>query len=178
MAVMLSAQCTDKRINMVTPALFRRYPTAKDMALSNADEILPFIKSVTYPNAKARHLWEMSVKLTEMYDGNVPDTLEALQTLPGVGRKTANVILATIFGKPAMPVDTHVFRVTHRLGLVPESAKTPDETERILRKNIPEEMLSKAHHWFLLHGRYVCTAKKPLCDTCELATYCQKATAK
>ena len=171
-AVMLSAQCTDKRVNMVTPALFRRFPTPKEMSLSSFDEILSYIKSISYPNAKAQHLLEMSRKLMTDFDGTVPDDFEKLQTLPGVGRKTANVVCAVAFHQPAMPVDTHVFRVANRLGLT-INAKNPHESEMTLRKHIPENLLSKAHHWLLLHGRYTCTARNPHCLQCDLYSFCK-----
>ncbi len=169
-AVILSAQCTDKRVNMVTPALFERFPDPASMAAATAEEIYALIKSVSYPNNKAKHLRDMARKLTEDFNGEVPADMELLQTLPGVGRKTANVIMAVAFGQPAMPVDTHVFRVTNRIGLV--TAKTPLETEKQLVKSIPTRILSKAHHWFILHGRYVCTARKPKCDECGIKHWC------
>lgn len=172
-AVMLSAQCTDKRVNMVTPALFRRFPDAAAMARGTFEEILSYVKSVSYPNAKAEHLCAMAKILDEKFAGEVPDTMEELTTLPGVGRKTANVMLAVAFGKPAMPVDTHVFRVANRIGLV-NHTKTPEETEKRLVKGIPSEKLSRAHHWLLLHGRYVCVAKKPKCEVCGIAAWCKR----
>lgn len=172
-AVMLSAQCTDKRVNQVTPALFERYPDIYSLANGTEEDILEYIKSVSYPNAKALHLLQMAKIVVEKCDGIIPSTLEALTSLPGVGRKTANVMLAVAFGKPAMPVDTHVFRVSHRLGLADE-AKNPLQTEMILRQYIPENILSDAHHWLLLHGRYVCTALAPKCDECGIRDYCKE----
>lgn len=173
-AVVLSAQCTDKRINQVTPELFRRYPTAKDMAGAEADEVFEYIKSVSYPNAKARHLVQMARALVEKHDGEVPSDMNALLDLPGVGRKTANVIQAVAFGKSTMAVDTHVFRVSHRLGLVSKKDDTPYKVEKTLMKFIPEDDIPDAHHWLLLHGRYVCTSRKPHCDKCGLEAVCPK----
>lgn len=173
-ATMLSAQCTDKRVNMVTPELFRHYPDAKTMAQAEADDVLEYISSVSYPNAKAKHLVEMARMLMSDFNGEVPQTMEDLQRLPGVGRKTANVIQAVAYGKGAMPVDTHVFRVSHRLGLVSEKANTPLKVEMELRKNIAEEVRADAHHWLLLHGRYVCQSRKPKCDVCPFTTFCPK----
>jgi endonuclease-3 len=170
-AVILSAQCTDKRVNLTTPALFERYPSPESMASGNVEDIYQLIKSISYPNNKAKHLHAMAQKLVTDFRGEVPEDLDALQTLPGVGRKTANVIRAVAFEKPAMPVDTHVFRVANRIGLV-KQAKTPLETEKQLVKHIPSVLLSKAHHWFILHGRYVCTARKPQCDTCGIRSWC------
>jgi endonuclease-3 len=174
-AVILSAQCTDKRINQVTPELFRRYPDATSMALAEADEVLEYIKSVSYPNSKAEHLVKMARKLVENFDGEVPSDMNALLDLPGVGRKTANVIQSVAFGKSTMAVDTHVFRVSHRLGLVPENANTPYKVELVLSKNIPAEDIPRAHHWLLLHGRYVCTSRKPHCERCGLSAVCPSA---
>ena len=171
-AVVLSAQCTDKRVNMVTPALFEAYPTPSDMAAATEDEVLTYVRSVSYPNAKARHLVALAQKLMENFGGEVPSTLEELTTLPGVGRKTANVVMSVVHGKPTMAVDTHVFRVSHRLGLVPESAKTPLAVELCLVKNIPEAIIPRAHHWLILHGRYVCKALRPDCLNCGLAEVC------
>ena len=173
-AVVLSAQCTDKRINQVTPDLFAHYPDAKSMAKAEEEEVFEWIKSVSYPNAKAKHLVEMARVLMEKFDGEVPSTLDELLTLPGVGRKTANVIQSVAFGKATLAVDTHVFRVAHRLGLVSKSDNTPYKVEMALTKYIPEEDIPNAHHWLLLHGRYVCTARKPHCDKCELASFCAK----
>jgi endonuclease-3 len=173
-AVVLSAQCTDKRINQVTPDLFAHYPDAKSMAKAEEEEVFEWIKSVSYPNAKAKHLVEMARVLMDKFDGEVPNTLDELLTLPGVGRKTANVIQSVAFGKATLAVDTHVFRVAHRLGLVSKSDNTPYKVEMALTKYIPEEDIPNAHHWLLLHGRYVCTARKPHCDKCELASFCAK----
>lgn len=171
-AVVLSAQCTDKRVNMTTPALFERFPDVFSMAEGSVDEIFKLIKSISYPNNKARHLSAMSKKLVADFNGIVPDDMELLQTLPGVGRKTANVIEAVAFGRPSMPVDTHVFRVSERIGLV-TGAKTPLETEKQLVKNIPSEILSTAHHWLILHGRYTCMARTPKCKECGIAPFCR-----
>lgn len=173
-ATLLSAQCTDKRINQVTPELFRRYPDAKAMSKAEESEIFDYIKSVSYPNAKAHHLSEMSKMIIDKFGGNVPTVFEDLVTLPGVGRKTANVIEAVAFGKAAMAVDTHVFRVSHRLGLVPKSATTPYLVEKELVKNIPDDIIPKAHHWILLHGRYICTSRKPHCEKCPFDDICPK----
>lgn len=171
-AVILSAQCTDKRVNKITPELLEKYPTARDMAKSTTDEVYEFIKSCSYPNNKAKHLIGMSKKLVEEFNEVVPSDINSLQKLPGVGRKTANVIAAVAFNQPAMPVDTHVFRVSERIGLVSNS-KTPLETEKQLVKNIPDNIIPLAHHWLILHGRYVCQARKPLCDECGLWEYCK-----
>ena len=165
-AVVLSAQCTDKRVNQVTPELFAHYPDARTMAEADEAEIYEYVKSVSYPNAKARHLVELSRMLVDEYGGEVPNDFDALLRLPGVGRKTANVMQAVAFGQSAMPVDTHVYRVSHRLGLVPSTADTPLKVEKMLVKHIPAEDLARAHHWLLLHGRYVCTSRKPHCDKC------------
>ena len=173
-AVVLSAQCTDKRVNQVTPELFAHYPDAQAMAEADESEIYEYVKSVSYPNAKARHLVELSRMLVDEYGGEVPNDFDALLRLPGVGRKTANVMQAVAFGQSAMPVDTHVYRVSHRLGLVPSTADTPLKVEKMLVKHIPAEDLARAHHWLLLHGRYVCTSRKPLCDKCELSDICPK----
>ena len=174
-AVILSAQCTDKRINQVTPALFRRYPDAKSMAKAGVEDVLEYISSVSYPNSKAEHLVKMARLLTERHDGEVPSDMNLLLDLPGVGRKTANVIQSVAFGKSTMAVDTHVFRVSHRLGLVPKSADTPYKVEQALVKNIPAEDIPRAHHWLLLHGRYVCTSRKPHCGKCNLSSICPSA---
>lgn len=171
-AVMLSAQCTDKRVNMVTPALFKQYPDAKSMAQTSVTEILDFISSISYPNSKAQHLHDMAVMLEKEFQGVVPNTPEKLQRLPGVGRKTANVMMAVAFDQPAMPVDTHVFRVSNRIGLT-NNGKTPLDVERVLVKHIPTDLLSKAHHWLLLHGRYTCTARAPKCDQCGISEFCK-----
>jgi endonuclease-3 len=174
-AVILSAQCTDKRINQVTPALFQRYPDAKSMAKAEVEDVLEYISSVSYPNSKAEHLVKMARLLTERHDGEVPSDMNLLLDLPGVGRKTANVIQSVAFGKATMAVDTHVFRVSHRLGLVPKSADTPYKVEQALVKNIPAEDIPRAHHWLLLHGRYVCTSRKPHCGKCDLSSICPSA---
>jgi len=171
-AVMLSAQCTDKRVNMVTPALFEAFPTAEAMAAATEEDVLEYVKSVSYPNSKARHLVEAARQLVERFGGEVPETLEELTSLPGVGRKTANVVMSVAFGQARMAVDTHVFRVSHRLGLVSEQAKTPLAVELELVKNIPEADIPRAHHWLILHGRYVCTALKPHCLECGLKHTC------
>lgn len=173
-ATLLSAQCTDKRINQVTPPLYARYPDAKTMAQAEVEEVLEYIRSVSYPNAKAKHLVEMSRKLVSDFGGEVPSEMEQLTTLPGVGRKTANVLRAVWFGKPTMAVDTHVYRVSHRLGLVPSSANTPRKVEDYLVKHIPETDIPSAHHWLLLHGRYVCKSAKPLCEKCPFDKICPK----
>lgn len=170
-AVILSAQCTDKRVNMVTPALLARFPDPLSMSRSDQAEIYSYIKSISYPNNKAAHLLGMARMLQSDFGGQVPDTVEDLMRLPGVGRKTANVIASVIFDKPAMAVDTHVFRVSARLGLT-QGAKTPLEAEKQLVAHIPEDMLGKAHHWLILHGRYVCTARKPHCGECGLSELC------
>ena len=170
-AVVLSAQCTDKRVNMVTPALFAAYPTAEAMAQASEEDIFSYIHSVSYPNNKSHHLAGLSRMLVEEFGGEVPDDRDQLQRLPGVGRKTANVVEAVYFDRPAMPVDTHVFRVANRIGLTVNS-KTPLQTERELVKYIPEQLLPKAHHWLILHGRYVCQARKPKCGECGLTEVC------
>lgn len=172
-AVILSAQCTDKRVNMITPALFRDFPTAEAMAATTPDVVYEYIRSVSYPNNKAKHLVGMAQMLVRDYEGQVPNTLEELVKLPGVGRKTANVIQSVVFHKAAMAVDTHVFRVSHRIGLVPGTCTTPLATEKHLTRYIPEALIPKAHHWLILHGRYVCTARNPKCDKCGLNGICQ-----
>lgn len=173
-AVILSAQCTDKRVNMVTPRLFNDYPTAEAMALATPEVIFDYIRTVSYPNSKARHLVGMAKMLLTEYQGEVPDTLEQLVKLPGVGRKTANVVQAVVYRKAAMAVDTHVFRVSHRIGLVPKSCTTPYAVERHLVKHIPEALIPKAHHWLILHGRYVCQARRPKCEGCGLLGICRQ----
>ena len=177
-AVMLSAQCTDKRINQVTPELFRRFPDAQSMAQVEADEVLEYIKSVSYPNAKADHLVKMARIVTERFGGEIPNDMDQLLTLPGVGRKTANVVQSVAFGKATLAVDTHVFRVSHRLGLVSDKDNTPYKVEMVLTKYVPEEDIPRAHHWLLLHGRYVCTARKPHCERCDLSGVCPSADRK
>lgn len=174
-AVILSAQCTDKRINQVTPELFRHYPDAQTMAQAEVDDILEYIRSVSYPNSKAEHLVMMARQLVERHQGEVPADMNQLLDLSGVGRKTANVIQSVAFGKSTMAVDTHVFRVSHRLGLVPKSADTPYKVECQLVKNIPAEDIPRAHHWLLLHGRYVCTSRRPHCERCALSGVCPSA---
>ena len=174
-AVILSAQCTDKRINQVTPELFRHYPDARSMALAEPKDVLEYIKSVSYPNAKSEHLVKMARMVVERHDGEVPSDMNLLLDLPGVGRKTANVIQSVAFGKATMAVDTHVFRVSHRLGLVSPKDDTPFKVEQALTKNIPAEDVPRAHHWLLLHGRYVCTARKPHCEKCDLKGVCPSA---
>lgn len=173
-AVVLSAQCTDKRINAVTPRLFADFPTPEVMAATTPEVIYEYIKSVSYPNNKAKHLVGLSQMLVKEFNGEVPSTLEALTRLPGVGRKTANVIQAVAFGKAALAVDTHVFRVSHRLGLVPKRCTTPYSVEMALRKYIPENQVAASHYWLLLHGRYTCTARKPKCDHCGLSALCPR----
>lgn len=171
-AVMLSAQCTDKRVNMVTPALFAAYPTPETLAAATSDEVFEYVKSVSYPRSKAEHLVEMAQRLVAVYDSRVPDNIEDLQTLQGVGRKTANVVCAVIWNQPTMAVDTHIFRVSERIGLTTNS-KNPLQTEKQLVRYIPEEVIPKAHHWLLLHGRYVCQARKPRCEECGIKEYCR-----
>lgn len=170
-AVILSAQCTDKRVNMTTPAFFERFPDAKSLSEATQDEVYQLIKSISYPNNKAKNLIGMANGLMADFDGVVPDNIDDLQKLPGVGRKTANVVVAVAFDKPAMPVDTHVFRVSARIGLS-KNAKTPYETEMQLVEHIPQKVLSKAHHWLILHGRYVCLARKPKCEECGIKQIC------
>lgn len=171
-AVVLSAQCTDKRVNMTTPRLFARFPTAESMAQASIDEIFGYIRSISYPNSKAAYLSGIAKRLQSDFGGQVPDNVEQLQTLPGVGRKTANVVASVAFGQQRMAVDTHVFRISERLGLTTGS-KSPLQTELELTKHIPADLIPKAHHWLILHGRYVCMARKPKCDTCGLRPYCR-----
>lgn len=171
-AVMLSAQCTDKRVNMVTPALFAAYPTPEALAKATSEEVFEYVKSVSYPRSKSEHLVEMAQRLVEVYHGIVPDNIEDLQTLQGVGRKTANVVCAVIWNQPTMAVDTHIFRVSERLGLTTNS-KNPLQTEKALVKYIPTTIIPKAHHWLLLHGRYVCQARKPKCEQCGISEFCR-----
>lgn len=172
-AVVLSAQCTDKRINLVTPRLFADFPVPEAMAATTPEVIYDYIKSVSYPNNKAKHLVGLAKMLVERFGGEVPSTLEELTQLPGVGRKTANVIQAVAFGKAALAVDTHVFRVSHRLGLVPQRCTTPYSVEMELKKHIPEQLVASSHYWLLLHGRYTCLARKPKCDKCGLRDVCK-----
>lgn len=171
-AVILSAQCTDKRVNMITPALFEAFPTPEVMAAASPEAVLEYVKSVSYPNNKARHLVGMAKMLTEEFGGVVPSDTDLLQKLPGVGRKTANVIAAVAYNKAAMPVDTHVFRVSNRIGLT-NNSKTPLETEKVLVRHIPGPLLPVAHHWLILHGRYVCRARKPDCLNCGISPWCK-----
>ena len=171
-AVVLSAQCTDKRVNLVMPALLAEFPTAAHLGAATADDIFPFIRSVSYPNNKAKHLAGLGRMLTEDFAGEVPSVVDELQRLPGVGRKTANVVVSVIYNQPAMAVDTHVFRVSHRIGLVPKAATTPLAVEKALVKYIPKELIAKAHHWLILHGRYICVARSPKCSACPLASSC------
>lgn len=171
-AVILSAQCTDKRVNMVTPHLFEDYPNAEAMSCATPEVIYEYVKSISYPNNKAKHLVEMSKMLLKEYQGNVPSDLDQLIKLPGVGRKTANVIQSVVWNKPTMAVDTHVFRVSHRIGLVPGTCTTPLSVEKMLTKYFPEDIIPKAHHWLILHGRYVCIARSPKCDKCGLKGIC------
>ena len=174
-AVILSAQCTDKRVNLITPPLFRDFPTPEALAATTPETIFEYIRSVSYPNNKAKHLVGMAQMLVKEFGSEEPDTREELIKLPGVGRKTANVIQSVVFNKAAMAVDTHVFRVSHRIGLVPRSCTTPLATEKYLMKYIPEEVVPKAHHWLILHGRYVCVARKPKCDECGLNGLCAES---
>lgn len=172
-AVILSAQCTDKRVNMVTPPFFERFPTAEALAQSNFDEVFPFIRSISYPNNKTRHLLGMASMLLRDFNGVVPGEIKELQKLPGVGRKTANVIASVIYNQPAMAVDTHVFRVSKRLGLVNQNCKTPLEVEKQLLRYLPKEHVMRAHHWLILHGRYICIARTPKCGECPLTQFCR-----
>ncbi len=174
-AVILSAQCTDKRVNMITPPLFHDFPTPEALAASTPEVIFEYIRSVSYPNNKAKHLVGMAKMLVSEYNSTVPDTLEKLVKLPGVGRKTANVIQSVVFNKAAMAVDTHVFRVSHRIGLVPKSCTTPLATENYLMKYIPKDIVPRAHHWLILHGRYVCIARSPKCAECGLNGICKES---
>ncbi len=172
-AVVLSAQCTDKRINLVTPALFRDFPSPAHLAASHFDELYPYIKSVSYPSNKTRHLLGLGRMLTDDFGGQIPETVAELTKLPGVGRKTANVITSVVWSQPNMAVDTHVFRVSRRLGLVPMTAKTPLEVEKQLIRHIPRQYIHLAHHWLILHGRYVCLARKPKCGECSITHFCR-----
>ena len=170
-AVILSAQCTDKRVNIVTPPLFERYPTPEALAAATFDELYPFVKSISYPNAKTQHLLDMAARLVADFGSEVPSDIDALMSLPGVGRKTANVIASIVYDKPVIAVDTHVFRVAHRLGL--SDGKTPLDVERDLERHIPVEKRAIAHHWLILHGRYTCTARSPKCYSCPLTQWCR-----
>lgn len=171
-AVILSAQCTDKRVNLTTPALFEAYPTPEKMASAGYDELFPYIRSISYPNSKTRHLIDMACQLLERFGGEVPSDIDELMSLPGVGRKTANVIASIIYDKPVIAVDTHVFRVSHRMGL--SDGKTPEAVEKDLEAHIPAHRRAKAHHWLILLGRYVCTARKPACGECGLKPWCRE----
>lgn len=171
-AVILSAQCTDKRVNLITPWLFKKFPTARAMAESKREDVFELIKSCTYPNNKAANLIGMAKTVTEHYNGNIPETVDELKKLPGVGQKTANVIASVLFGKDVIAVDTHVFRVAARTGLS-QNSKTPMETEKQLMKNIPAKYIKNAHHWLILHGRYVCRARNPLCSECKINIFCE-----
>ncbi|MFN4312759.1 MAG: endonuclease III [Chitinophagaceae bacterium] len=172
-AVILSAQCTDKRVNLTTPAIFEKYPDVYALSRSEFDELFPLIKSISYPNNKTKHLMGMARLVVEEFNGEIPMTVDELVKLPGVGRKTANVITSVIDGQPNMAVDTHVFRVSHRLGLVPKTASTPLAVEKELVKNLPKELVHKAHHWLILHGRYTCLARQPKCEACGLRKGCK-----
>jgi endonuclease-3 len=176
-AVMLSAQCTDKRVNMVTPALFAAYPTIEALSRTTKEDVLSHIKSVSYPNSKAEHLVQMAKRVVEVYNGQIPNTREELQTLAGVGRKTANVVLAVWWNQPTMAVDTHIFRVAERIGLTTK-AKNPLDSEQQLIKYIPESIIPTAHHWLLLHGRYICLSRNPKCDKCGLQKICRYFSSK
>ncbi len=172
-AVVLSAQCTDKRVNLVTPALFERYPDPESLSMSTVEEVFSYIRSISYPNNKSKHLVGLGRKLVDEFGSEIPATVEDLQKLPGVGRKTANVIASVIFNQPTMAVDTHVFRVSHRIGLVPKTATTPLAVEKELVKYIPSQLVHKAHHWLILHGRYICLARSPKCSECQLSAFCK-----
>ncbi len=172
-AVILSAQCTDKRVNLVTPLLFERFPSVSDLAASHFDELFPYIRSISYPNNKTKHLLGMAKMLLEDFKGEVPASVDELQKMPGVGRKTANVIASVIYNQPTMAVDTHVFRVSKRLGLVSQKASTPLAVEKELIKSIPQDLIPKAHHWLILHGRYICLARSPQCSKCTLTNFCR-----
>lgn len=172
-AVILSAQCTDKRVNLTTPALFKKFPTLAALSQTNFDELFPYIKSISYPNNKTKHLIAMANMVMEKYNGKIPMTVEKLMQLPGVGRKTANVVTSVVEQQPNMPVDTHVFRVSKRIGLAPATANTPLAVEKELVKNIPEALIHKAHHWLILHGRYICVARNPKCEQCGVRPACR-----
>ena len=177
-AVILSAQCTDKRVNLTTPAIFKQFPTPQKMAKASFEQMFALIKSISYPNNKAKHLIGMSQLLVDNFNAEVPLTVDALITLPGVGRKTANVITSVVDKQPNMAVDTHVFRVSRRLGLVPMTATTPLAVEKALIKHIPTALVHTAHHWLILHGRYTCLARSPKCDTCGLVSFCKEGAKK
>lgn len=175
-AVSLSAQCTDKRVNLTTPELFRRYPTPEKLAAAEFEDVYEIIRSISYPNNKARHLIAMAGKLVSDFGGEVPSDIDSLMSLPGVGRKTANVIASIIYNEPVIAVDTHVFRVSHRLGL--STGKTPEAVERDLERNVPKELRPICHHWLILHGRYICTARTPKCAECPLRPWCKQFTSQ
>ena len=172
-AVILSAQCTDKRVNMTTPAIFKKFPDVASLSKTNFDELFPFIKSISYPNNKTKHLIGMAKMVMEKFDGKIPMTIDELIQLPGVGRKTANVVTSVVDKQPNMAVDTHVFRVSKRIGLVPNTTKTPFAVEKELVKNFPKELIHKAHHWLILHGRYICVARNPKCEQCGVRPACR-----
>lgn len=172
-SVVLSAQCTDKRVNIVAVKLFQDFPTPEHLASSNFEELFPYIRSISYPNNKTKHLLGLGKILVDEFDSQIPLDINELQRIPGVGRKTANVVASTLDNQPTMPVDTHVFRVSKRLGLATQNAKTPLEVEKQLVKNIPDEFIPKAHHWLILHGRYVCLARRPKCDECDITHFCR-----
>ncbi len=172
-SVILSAQCTDKRVNMITPKLFERFPTPELLQIATSDEVFEYIRSISYPNNKAKHLVGMAKILVNEFGSEVPAKVDDLQKMPGVGRKTANVIASVIYNQPTMAVDTHVFRVSHRIGLVSKTATTPLAVEKELMKYIPEELVPRAHHWLILHGRYICLARSPKCQECPLTEFCQ-----
>lgn len=172
-AVILSAQCTDKRVNLTTPSIFARYPNVQSMSKADFDELFPLIKSISYPNNKTKHLIGMADKVVQEFAGEIPMTVDELVKLPGVGRKTANVITSVIDQQPNMAVDTHVFRVSKRIGLVPQTASTPLAVEKVLIKNFPESLIHKAHHWLILHGRYTCLARTPKCSDCGIQKVCR-----
>ncbi len=172
-AVVLSAQCTDKRINIVTPKLFADFPTPEHLAATHFDELFPYIKTVSYPNNKTKHLIGLGKMLVEDFDSQIPETIEDLQKLPGVGRKTANVITSVVWNQPSMAVDTHVFRVSKRLGLVNQNASTPLAVEKQLVGHLPKDVIPLAHHWLILHGRYTCLARTPKCEACKLTHFCR-----
>ncbi|HEX4876343.1 MAG TPA: endonuclease III [Chitinophagaceae bacterium] len=172
-AVILSAQCTDKRVNMTTPAIFKKYPTVVSLSKASFEDLFPLVKSISYPNNKTKHLLGMAVKVVNDFSGQIPMKVEELVQLPGVGRKTANVITSVVDQQPNMAVDTHVYRVSKRIGLAPQSATTPLAVEKVLVKNIPDHLIHKAHHWLILHGRYTCLARNPKCDKCGLQTACR-----
>ena len=171
-ATVLSAQCTDKRVNMTTPSIFKKYPDVQSLSKATFEDLFPLIKSISYPNNKTKHLIGLANKVLTSFNGKIPMTVDELIQLPGVGRKTANVVTSVIDRQPNMAVDTHVFRVSKRIGLVPQAAKTPFEVEKELVKNIPVELIHKAHHWLILHGRYVCVARTPKCNECGLQSGC------